>query len=184
MIFYSILYFIEISFFLIFLKKNFSLFTHNTHHPLCLSSPLEKAQNVYVCVCVCVFCITYSCLYICPSTFWQNHILHNRFMIWCGWFLDFIENFMLFYMNWYKCNTSLYSGKHCLFPNSYILFFVSYNWKKKRVLCIVLKTWMVKEPKRKVPIPGFLLVLEVLIGPNYSSILSWTCKFSSVWSCF
>ena len=133
MIFYSILYFIEISFFSIFFK-NFFLFVYTQHPPSTLSLfTLGKGPKcMCVCVCVCVFCITYSCLYICPSTFWQNHILHNRFMIWCGWFLDFIENFMLFYMNWYKCNTSLYSGKHCLFPNSYILFFVSYNWKKKK----------------------------------------------------
>ena len=112
----------------------FFLFVYTQQPPSTLSHfTLGKGPNIYiyiymcVCVCVCVFCVSYSCLYICPSTFLKNHFLHNRFMIWCGWFLDFIDyilNFMLFYMNWYKCNTSLYSGKHYLFPNSYILFFV------------------------------------------------------------
>ena len=114
-------------------------------------SKRPKYIHIYISLCVCVFCISYSCLYICLSTFLQNHILHNLFMIWCEWFLDLIDyilNFVLFYMSWYKCSTSLYSGKHCLFPHSYILFFVSYNWKKKRLFCIVFKTRMVKEPKK------------------------------------
>ena len=137
MIFYSIIYFIEISFFLIFL---FFLFVYTQQPPSTLSLfTLGKGPNIYINIypCVCVYFVSYSCLYICLSTFLQNHILHNLFMIWCEWFLDLIDyilNFVLFYMSWYKCNTSLYSGKHCLFPNSSILFFVSYNWKKKGAL--------------------------------------------------
>ena len=124
---------------IIFLDFLFFLFVYTQQLPstLSLSTP-GKGPNIYIYIyiylCVCVFCISYSCLYICPSTFLQNHILHNLFMIRCEWLLDLIDyilNFMLFYMNWYKCSTSPYSGKHCLFPNSYILFFVSYNWKKK-----------------------------------------------------
>ena len=145
-----------------------------------------KYIYIYVCVCVCVCCISYSCLYICRSTFFQNHILHNRFMIWCGQFLDFINyilNFMLFYMNWYKCSASQCSGKHCLFPNSYILFSCLIIGKKKGALHGI-KNWNGQRNKTKVPVPGFLPVLKVLIELNYSLILSWTCQFSSVWSCF
>ena len=114
---------------------------------LCLD---EFPIYIYMCVCVCV-CVSYSCLYICPSTFLQNHILHNLFMIWCEWFLDLINyilNFMLFYMSWYKCSTSLYSGKHCWFPNS------SLYKCSTSLYCIVFKTGMVKEPK-KVPVTSF-----------------------------
>ena len=62
---------------------------------------------------------------------------------------------MLFYMNWYECNASLDLGKHCLFPNSYIIIFVCLtNRKKKMVFCMLLKTRMIKKLK-KVPVLGF-----------------------------
>ena len=140
------------SWFFVFFKL---LFVYTQQPPSTLSLIIigkgPKCVYIYICVCVCVLYKLQLFVYL------PKHIFANRFMIRCGWFLDFIEYFELYAILHELVQMHYFSiFKKALFISKllYITFCV-YNWKKKRVLCIVLKTEMVKQPKKKVPVPGF-----------------------------
>ena len=128
------------------------------------------------------------------SNYWKKRKHFNK--IWLSMLaftlVDFWTSLIIFWTLCYFTRTGtnatlLYIQESIVYSQTLIYYFLCLitRKKKKKDALHSFKIWNgQRTKKKKVPVPGFLLVLNILIGQKYSSILSWTCQFSSVWSCF